>query len=80
MSSRVESDHIGLNLQFQTISNEVYLYLYCIWQKKNLFEAKSDFHKFKFSTPDTYSTTLKIILPFKMHILQSEYAIFLHKA
>ena len=57
MSSRVESDHIGLNLQFQTISNEVYLYLYCIWQKKNLFEAKSDFHKFKFSTPDTYSTT-----------------------
>ena len=58
MSSRVESDHIGLNLQFQTISNEVYLYLYCIWQsitlmvKNHLFEAKSDFLKFKFFTPE----------------------------
>ena len=58
MFSRVESDHIGLNLQFQTISNEVYLYLYCIWQsitlivKNHLFEAKSDFHKFKFITPE----------------------------
>ena len=56
MSSRVESDHIGLNLQFQTISNAAYLY--CIWQsitlmvKNHLFEAKSDFYKFKFFTPE----------------------------
>ena len=56
MSYRVESDHIGLNLQFQTVSNEAYLY--CIWQsitlmvKNHLFEAKSDFHKFKFFTPE----------------------------
>ena len=56
MSYRVESDHIGLNLQFQTVSNEAYLY--CIWQsitlmvKNQCFEGKSNFHKFKFSTPE----------------------------
>ena len=56
MSYRVESDHIGLNLQFQTVSNKAYLY--CIWQsitlmgKNQCFEAKSNFHKFKFSTPE----------------------------